>query len=153
VEYDDREAQPVFLGEFDHSLDVKGRLILPAGHRDLLGDSGFITKALDPCLAIYRPEEFEEVSKRMEEYGRRGPTERDIARLFTSRTRPITPDKQGRVAIPAPLRNYAGLSRDVMVIGASSRIEIWGAEQWAEVQSRAEEGLRRHDPALDNVGI
>lgn len=143
----------MFFGEFDHSLDVKGRVILPAEHRDRLGENGFIIKALDPCLAIYRPEEFEEVTTRMEEYGRRGANERNIARAFTSGTRPITPDKQGRVAIPALLRDYAALGRDVMVIGANRRIEIWDARQWGEVQRRGEEGLRSPDPALDGLGI
>lgn len=141
----------MFLGEFDHSLDAKGRVILPAEHREELGDGGFITKESDGCLAIYTTEEFQEVAMRMQESTRRGRRDRNVARSFGAGSRSIAPDKQGRVAIPANLRDFAGLEREVMVIGAINRIEIWDRDRWAEANGEGEAGLRGPDDEIDEV--
>ncbi|HEV2768297.1 MAG TPA: division/cell wall cluster transcriptional repressor MraZ [Acidimicrobiales bacterium] len=143
----------MFFGEFDHSLDAKGRVILPAEFRDRLEDGGFITKNLDGCLAIYTTEEFQEVAAGMQEKARRGPTERNVARSFAAGTRSIKPDKQGRVAIPAHLRDFAGLERDVKVTGAINRIEIWDAQRWIPKNQEGEAMLAGSQPGLDDLGI
>ncbi len=145
----------MFYGEFDHSLDAKGRVILPAEIRELLGEKGFMTKVLDGCLAIYRPEEFQKVQAAMQEYGKGGREERHVARTFSAGTRPITPDKQGRVAIPPNLREFAELEleHEVKVIGNVNHVELWNTERWVEVDRLGSERMRESDPALDAVGI
>jgi MraZ protein len=131
----------VFLGEYDHSLDAKGRVILPSEHRDELGEHGYITKVSDGCLAIYTNEEFHEVANRMQQNARRGRIERNVARAFGAGSRPVAPDKQGRVPIPANLREFAGLQREVKVTGAINRIEIWDRSRWDEVNGQGEANL------------
>ena len=91
----------MFLGEYEHSLDAKGRVILPAKFRDQLEGGAVMAKALDGCLAVYPVEEFQRVAANLQEARARGATERQAARTYFSGAVEITPDKQGRVAIPA----------------------------------------------------
>ncbi|MBW3573803.1 MAG: division/cell wall cluster transcriptional repressor MraZ [Actinobacteria bacterium] len=143
----------MFLGEFDRSLDPKGRVVLPAEHREELGESGYITKALDPCLAIFRPEEFEKVMARMEEYARQGSDHRRRATLVSSGAHQIVPDRQGRIAIAPKLREYAGLVGDVKVVGGNARIEIWDMQRWYDVHPQEQQGFDRSDRDLAALGI
>ena len=122
----------MFLGEFEHSLDAKGRVILPARFRDQLSAGGFVTKGKGGCLSVFTPEEFEQVASQVRELSKRGAKDLSAARSFFSGAAEINPDKQGRVAIPLNLRSYAGLTREVVVAGVFSRIEIWDKERWAE---------------------
>lgn len=137
----------MFLGEYQHSLDVKGRVILPAKHRDQLAEGGFVSKGIDGCLCVYTNEEWERVADEVRELSKRGTRERQAARTFFSGAADVTPDKQGRVAIPQPLRDYAGLERDVVVAGLYSRIEIWDAQRWNERNRQGEHALA--DPDAD----
>lgn len=143
----------MFLGEFDRSLDPKGRVVLPAEHRDELGEVGFITKALDPCLAIFKPDEFKEVMAKMEEYARQSPGHRRYATQFSSGAHRIVPDKQGRFAIPLKLRSHAGLVDDVKVVGGNTRIEIWDMARWHETHPDEDEGFDPSDRSLAALGI
>src|ERR1043165_1058977 len=104
----------MFLGEHQHSLDAKGRVILPARFRDQLEGGAVMAKALDGCLAVYPDAEFAEVARKLREARARGTPERQAARTFFAGAVEITPDKQGRVAIPPTLRDYAALDRDVI---------------------------------------
>ena len=99
----------MFLGEYQHSLDTKGRVILPARFRDQLAEGAFVTKGRGGCLFVFTPKEFEEVATTVREQSKRGAKELNAARVFFSGASEATPDKQGRVALPASLRNYAGL--------------------------------------------
>ncbi|HWH34898.1 MAG TPA: division/cell wall cluster transcriptional repressor MraZ [Acidimicrobiales bacterium] len=143
----------MFLGEFDRSLDPKGRVVLPAEHRDELGETGFITKALGGCLAIFQPEEFKEVLAKMEDYARLGRQQRRRATLLTAGAHQIVPDKQGRIAIPANLRHYAGLDGEVKVVGGNARIEIWDVGRWRAAHPEGDEGFDPDDPALAALGV
>jgi MraZ protein len=120
----------MFLGEHQHSLDAKGRVILPARFRDQLEDGAVMAKALDGCLAVYPVEEFQRVAANLQDARSRGATERQAARSYFSGAVEITPDKQGRVAVPPHLREYAGLERDVIVAGSFDHIEIWDAQRF-----------------------
>ena len=91
----------MFLGEFEHSLDAKGRVILPAKFRDQLAEGGFVTKGRGGCLSVFTPEEFENVASQVREQSKRGAKELNAARSFFSGAAEISPDKQGRVAHPA----------------------------------------------------
>jgi MraZ protein len=121
----------MFLGEHQHSLDAKGRVILPARFREQLEGGAVMAKALDGCLAVYPLEEFERFAENLREGRTRGATERQAARTYFAGAVEITPDKQGRVAIPAHLRTFANLERDVTVAGNFDHIEIWDAETFS----------------------
>jgi MraZ protein len=122
----------MFLGEHQHSLDAKGRVILPARFRDQLEDGAVMAKALDGCLAVYPVEEFQRVAANLQDARSRGATERQAARSYFSGAVEITPDKQGRVAIPAHLRTFAKLEREVIVAGNFDHIEIWNSEDFTQ---------------------
>lgn len=142
----------MFLGEYQHMLDAKGRVILPVRFRGQLERGGVIARTVDRCLGLYPPEEWEQVANHARERARLGQRERQAARVFFAGATDVVPDKQGRVAIPQHLREYAGLERDVVVTGAHSRIEIWDQARWVEVSREAEASLG--DAAdLDDFGI
>ena len=124
----------MFLGEYLHSLDAKGRVIVPARHRELLGEEAVMAKALDGCLAIYTKETFLEVAAQAREIAKRGARERQAARVLFAGATEVVPDKQGRVAIPPNLREYADLDREVIVAGNYHRVELWDARKFRERQ-------------------
>jgi len=131
----------MFLGEFQHSLDTKGRVILPAKYRDQLAEGAFVTKGKGGCLSVFTPGEFEQVATQIREQSKRGPKELNAARVFFGGTSEIQPDKQGRVALPGNLREFAHLEREVMVVGLYSRIEIWDRDRWLELDRMGAEAL------------
>jgi MraZ protein len=131
----------MFLGEFQHALDAKGRVILPAKFRDQLESGGFVTSEVDGCLAIWTTEEFQVKAADIKERGRTGPAGRDQLRAFFSGAVEATPDRQGRIAIPQALREFASLERDVVVAGMFDHLEIWDAEAWRAKKRAGEAGL------------
>ena len=124
----------MLIGEYQHTLDPKGRVNFPARLRESLGSTFIITKGLDNCLYVYSMEEW----KVLEDKIRALPMSKshNLQRFFFAGAAEAEPDKQGRVLIPAHLREYAGLTKDVTVIGASVRAEIWDSERY---QSSCEE--------------
>src|SRR2546423_13193239 len=120
----------MYLGTFEHALDTKGRVILPAKFRDRLENGAFLAKSVDGCLSLYDAEGFERVAHDMQEQARRGALERNAVRSFAAGAAEATPDRQGRITIPQHLRTFAELERDVVVTGALNRIEIWNAAKW-----------------------
>jgi MraZ protein len=121
----------MFLGEHQHSLDAKGRVILPARFRDQLEGGAVMAKALDGCLAVYPVDEFHRVASNLQEARSRGATERQAARTYFAGAVEIAPDKQGRVAVPQHLRTFANLEREVIVAGNFDHIEIWNADAFS----------------------
>lgn len=121
----------MLIGEHQHNLDVKGRVFIPARFREELGEHFIITKGLDSCLFVYSLEEW----KSLEEKIRLLPLSkaRNLQRFFFAGACDVEADKQGRVLIPANLRKYASLTKDVMIIGASNRAEIWDMQKWNEM--------------------
>lgn len=142
----------MFLGEYQHSLDAKGRVILPSKFRDQLANGAYMAKGSDGCLFVYTAEEFEAVAAEARELAKRGARERQAARSFFAGAADIVPDKQGRVAVPPHLREFAGLERDVVVAGIFSRIEIWDAARWRERDREGDTFLSESD-ALPDFGI
>jgi len=118
----------MFLGEYQHSLDAKGRVILPAKFRGQLEGGAVMTRGVDGCLAVYPISEFERLARQLQDARNRGSHERNAARSYFSGASEFTPDKQGRVPIPANLKDYAHLEREVIVAGSFDHIEIWDAE-------------------------
>lgn len=121
----------MFTGEYQHTIDEKGRLIMPAKFREALGDVFIITKGLDGCLFVYTSEEWKTLEDKLKKLPFTNKDARAFARFFFSGAVECETDKQGRALVSANLREYAGINRDVVVIGVGTRIEIWAVEKWA----------------------
>ena len=119
----------MLIGEFQHSLDAKGRLIVPAKFRNELGMSFIITKGLDGCLNAYSLVEWDRVQEKFESLENGGEKLRRLERWFFGGAAECEVDKQGRIIIPQNLREYAGLNKDVVVIGNRTKMEIWNPER------------------------
>ncbi|HEU4962541.1 MAG TPA: division/cell wall cluster transcriptional repressor MraZ [Bacilli bacterium] len=120
----------MFMGEFSHSIDDKGRLIIPAKFRDELGASFVITRGLDHCLFVYPRSEWETIEAKLKTLPFTRADARAFSRFFFSGATECDLDKQGRVNIPPTLRDYAKMNRECVVIGVSDRVEIWAKEEW-----------------------
>jgi MraZ protein len=120
----------VFLGTHTPKLDEKGRIFLPAKFRDGLADGLVITRGQDRCLAIWPVADFVEQTQQLRNAPSSSKQVRDYQRMLASGASDETLDKQGRLTIPAPLRTYAGLDKDVVVVGAINRVEVWDAAAW-----------------------
>ncbi len=115
-------------GEYQHTLDAKGRLFIPAKLREQLGDSFVVTKGLDECLFLYPQKAWDELEQKIRQLPMS--KSRGLQRFFLSSAADVTVDRQGRIVIPTTLRNYANLERDVVVIGVGERAELWDARRW-----------------------
>ncbi|POH58214.1 division/cell wall cluster transcriptional repressor MraZ [Arthrobacter glacialis] len=122
----------MFLGTHSPRLDEKGRIILPAKFREELSSGLVLTKGQENCIYVFSAREFEKVLAQMQDAPLSNMAARDYIRIFLSGASDEVPDKQGRVTIPATLRSYAGLEKELVVIGAGSRAEIWDATAWRE---------------------
>lgn len=129
----------MFLGTYEPKLDDKGRLILPAKFRDAMSSGVVITRGQERCLYAFPREEFKDIHERLRQAPLTSKQSRDYMRVFLSGATDEVPDKQGRVTIPAILRKYAGLGKELAVIGSGSKIEIWDAEAWDEYLTAQEE--------------
>ncbi|MBK5247821.1 MAG: division/cell wall cluster transcriptional repressor MraZ [Actinomycetales bacterium] len=122
----------MFLGTYEPRLDDKGRLILPAKFRDEMAGGIVITRGQEHCLYAFARDEFENIHAQLRQAPLTSKQARDYMRVFLSGATDEVPDRQGRVTIPAILRKYAGLERDLAVIGSGSKIEIWAAAAWED---------------------
>jgi MraZ protein len=120
----------VFLGTHSPRLDEKGRLFLPARFRDELAEGLVVTKGQERCLFVFPIQEFRRVTEALSQAPVTQKTVRDYSRVFFASASHEIPDRQGRVTIPTQLRQYAGLTKDCVVIGANTRLEIWDTAAW-----------------------
>ncbi|MGN0269648.1 MAG: division/cell wall cluster transcriptional repressor MraZ [Candidatus Weimeria sp.] len=120
----------MFMGEYNHTIDPKGRVIIPAKFRENLGSQFVITKGLDGCLYGYPYDTWEEVGKHFQESMKANKEARKFSRFFFASASSCDIDKQGRILIPANLRDYAGLKKDVVLAGNLTHIEIWDKDKW-----------------------
>jgi MraZ protein len=120
----------MFLGTHSPRLDDKGRLFLPAKYRDELSGGLVITKGQERCLYVFGLDEFQRITEALRTAPVTAKAVRDYSRVFFASASDESPDKQGRVTIPPALRTYAGLSRDCVVVGANTRLEIWDSAAW-----------------------
>ncbi|MCL4441669.1 MAG: division/cell wall cluster transcriptional repressor MraZ [Firmicutes bacterium] len=127
----------MFIGEYQHTIDSKGRLFIPARFREGLGDKFILTKGLDGCLFVYPPKEWTALEQKMRSLPFTRADARAFVRFFFSGATECEVDKQGRILIPASLREYGGLEKDTMVVGIASRVEIWSKQRWEEYNSSA----------------
>ena len=126
----------MLLGEYQHSIDAKGRVILPAKLRDELGENCIATKGLEKCLFVYPKQEWNIIEGKLKQLPLAKSEARAFVRFFFSGAAELESDRQGRVLIPASLREYAGLDKDIVIIGVLNRIEIWDKTAWDEYNSQ-----------------
>lgn len=127
----------MLMGTFQHNIDPKGRVIMPAKFREELGSVFYITQGLDNCLSVLSKSDWDSLGEKLR--GLPGSQTKDIQRFLFSGAAELEPDKQGRVLIPQPLRDYAGLTKDVVIIGTGLKAEIWDLDRWNEYNSKITE--------------
>ncbi len=120
----------MFIGEYEHSVDAKGRVIMPAKLREDIGEKFILTKGLDGCLFAYSQTEWTNFEEKLKTLPLTNKNARDFVRFFLSGAIECEIDKQGRFLIPSNLREYAKLIKDIAIIGVGTRIEIWDKETW-----------------------
>lgn len=120
----------MFIGEYEHSLDAKGRIIIPSKFREKLGDEFVMTKGLDSCLFVYPKSEWSILEEKLKALPLTNKDARAFIRFFFAGASQCSLDKQGRVTIPANLRKYSRLDKEAVVIGVSTRMEVWDKEEW-----------------------
>ena len=125
----------MFMGEYSHTIDTKGRLIVPSKFREELGETFVVTKGLDGCLFVFSDEEWKAFEIKLKSLPLTNKNARQFARFFVAGATPCELDKQGRILLPATLREFAGLEKDVVLTGMLNRIEIWSKEKWNENNS------------------
>lgn len=123
----------MLMGEYNHSLDAKGRIIIPAKLREQLGDSFVVTKGLDGCLFIFPNAEWEKLVNKIQALPLTNTNARKFSRYFLAGASEVEVDKQGRALLPGPLREDARLDKDVVLCGVGNRVEIWSREAWSDV--------------------
>ena len=128
----------MLLGTHAPKLDEKGRVILPAKFREELSAGVVLTRGQDRCLYVFSTKEFDAVNETIRQAPITSKQARDYLRIFLSGASDEIPDKQGRVTIPQALRSYAGLGKELVVIGVGSRAEIWDSSAWSEYLSKQE---------------
>ena len=131
----------MFMGEYRHTIDAKGRLIVPAKFREQLGDSFVVTRGMDGCLFGYTQEEWNILETKLQKLPLTKKDARAFVRFFYSAATECEIDKQGRINIPKSLRTYAALQKKCVVVGVSNRFEIWSEDRWEAFADEAEENF------------
>lgn len=143
----------MFLGEYNHSIDAKGRLIVPAKFREELGEEFVVTKGLDGCLYIYPNNEWDKFEKKLSELPIGKGDIRKMVRFFLSAATRVEVDKQGRILIPVQHRDFAGLDKDVVFAGVGKKIEIWSKSKWEETATFDYEDMDDVAERMADLGI
>ena len=120
----------MFMGEYNHTVDAKGRLIVPSKFREQLGDEFVVTKGLDGCLFVYENTEWKILEEKLKKLPLTNANARKINRFFLAGAALCEVDKQGRILLPAVLREFAGIGKDAVMVGVGNRIEICSKESW-----------------------
>ncbi len=141
----------MFTGEYNHTIDAKGRLIIPAKFREGLGEKFWIAKGLDGCLNAYSDEEWEKLDNWLKSLPSAKKETRAVKRFFMSGAIEAELDKQGRTLLTSQLREHAGLTKDVVLVGVGDKVEIWSAERWASAS--APENIEDMAESLGDIGF
>ena len=141
----------MFLGTHSPRLDDKGRMFLPAKYREDLADGVVITKGQERCLYVFPAEEFARITEALRAAPVTAKAVRDYSRVFFASASDEAPDKQGRVTIPQGLRDYAGLQRDCVVIGANTRLEIWDEAAWTAYLAGQQDAFAASEEVLPGL--
>ena len=125
----------MFMGEYNHTVDAKGRLIVPSKFREQLGDEFMITKGLDNCLFVYENSEWAALEEKLRTLPLTNAAGRKFSRFLLAGATTCEVDKQGRILLPSVLREFAGIGKDAVLVGVGSRIEIWNKDKWMEANT------------------
>lgn len=143
----------MFIGEFNHNLDNKGRMAIPAKFRQKLQGGAIITRGLDHCLFVLGSKEWEALAQKLINLPLAQANSRAFVRLMLAGAMDVELDKQGRILVPDYLREYAGLKKQVVVAGLYNRIEIWDAESWKQYKVKTESASDEIAEKLSELGI
>lgn len=143
----------MFLGEYQHSLDSKGRITIPSKFREQLSDHFVATKGLENCIFLYSMEEWRNIEEKLRSLPLTRTDARSFVRFFFSGASELEVDKQGRTVLPANLREYAGIDRDVVIIGVGTRAEIWSGDKWEEYNQDKAGHYEQLAESLVDLGI
>ena len=143
----------MFMGEYSPTIDTKGRLIIPSRFREELGETFVVTKGLDGCLFVFSDEEWKAFEIKLKSLPLTNKNARQFARFFVAGATPCELDKQGRILLPATLREFAGLEKDVVLTGMLNRIEIWSKEKWNENNSLDDVAMDEIAEQMTDLGL
>ena len=141
----------MFMGEYNHTVDAKGRLIVPSKFREQLGDEFVGTKGLDGCLFVYENTEWKALEEKLHALPLTNANARKFSRFFLAGATTCEVDKQGRILLPAVLRDFAGIDKEAVLVGVGSRIEIWNREAWN--QSNTYDDMEEIAENMEGLGI
>ena len=141
----------MFMGEYNHTLDTKGRLIIPSKFRETLGEKFVVTKGLDGCLFVYAGDDWNAFEQKLTSLPLINKEARQFARFFLAGAATVEVDKQGRILLPAALREFAGLEKDVVLVGVGSRVEIWSKDKWENMNSDTD--MDEITSAMEGLGL
>jgi len=143
----------MLIGQYDHTIDIKKRLALPAKFRGELGEKVIITKGIESCLVVYTEKEFKIMSDKISNLTISQSEARSFTRTMLAGAMEVTLDKLGRILLPDYLKKYAGLNKNVVICGLSNRLEIWDLENWTAWTKEAEKGVSDIVSKLGGLGI
>lgn len=143
----------MFLGEYHHNLDNKGRVAVPAKFRDKLSPGAIITRGLDNCLFVFAGQEWEQLAAKLVSLPLSQANSRAFARLMLAGAMDVSVDGQGRILVPDYLRKYAALKKEVVIAGLYSRMEIWDADAWEKYKQKTENSADEVAEKLGELGI
>ncbi len=143
----------MFIGEYQHTIDEKGRLAIPVKFRGGLKKGAVVTRGLDASLFLFPKEEWDKLAEKLAGLPLGQSNSRAFARLMLAGAMDVEVDKQGRMVLPEYLRRYAGIGKDVVVAGLYTRLEIWDAGKWAQYKKTAEDDAERIAEQLGQLGV
>lgn len=143
----------MLMGEYNHTIDAKGRLIVPAKFREVLGDEFVVTKGLDNCLFVYPNDEWQKFEEKLQTLPLTNKNARQFTRFFLAGAASVEVDKQGRILLPSVLREFAGLEKDVVLVGVASRIEIWSKDRWLQSISTYDDDMDEVAANMESLGF
>ena len=141
----------MFMGEYNHTVDVKGRLIVPSRFREQLGEEFVITKGLDGCLFVYDNTEWKALEEKLHALPLTNANARKVTRFFLAGATACEVDKQGRILLPAVLREFAGIEKEAVLVGVGSRIEIWSKDIWNKMNTY--DDMEEIAESMEGLGI
>lgn len=147
-----RKGESMLSGEYNHSIDSKGRLIIPSKFRERLGEQAIITKGIDRCLLVFPLNEWEAFEDELHKLPRSAKT-RDYLRYIVGSAEQVTIDKMGRALVSQPLRHHAGIDKDVVLVGVLDRIEIWDKTKWDQKNEDLSDKIEDISEELTELGF
>ena len=141
----------MFMSQYNHTVDTKGRLIIPSKFREILGDEFVVTKGMDGCLFVYANDDWKVFEQKLTSLPITNKDARKFARFFLAGAAPVEVDKQGRILLPAHLREFAELDKDVVLVGVGSRIEIWNKDKWEE--NNMDDDMDAIGASMESLGL